>query len=41
MSTDAVENGIKERMPKNEEELRARMKQLERYLMDKEREQEC
>ena len=33
----AVENGIKERMPKDEEELRARIKQLERQLKDKER----
>ncbi|MBQ8846230.1 MAG: transposase, partial [Lachnospiraceae bacterium] len=40
MPTYAVENGIKERMPKDEEELRARIKQLERQLKDKERELE-
>ena len=40
MPAYAVENGIKERMPKDEEELRARIKQLERQLKDKERELE-
>ena len=41
MPSYAKENGIKERIPKDEEELRERVKQLERQLKNKERELDC